>query len=145
VGIDMVEFENSRIIKHVLDKLINITSRKTDTGQAVSIIFKSIKELQNKYDFLKNIEIKDTQFIELEEPISVMSDIDNIRSDEIGKALYDIIKSINSTLGRNAGYFLIKELKNSIDDEFNTSIIDMGLDLSLMQLEFEINEMTKKL
>jgi len=141
----MVEFENSRIIKHVLDKLINITSRKTDTGQAVSIIFKSIKELQNKYDFLKNIEIKDTQFIELEEPISVMSDIDNIRSDEIGKALYDIIKSINSTLGRNAGYFLIKELKNSIDDEFNTSIIDMGLDLSLMQLEFEINEMTKKL
>ena len=141
----MVEFENSRIIKHVLDKLINITSRKTDTGQAVSIIFKSIKELQNKYDFLKNIEIKDTQFIELEEPISVMSDIDNIRSDEIGKALYDIIKSINSNLGRNAGYFLIKELKNSIDDEFNTSIIDMGLDLSLMQLEFEINEMTKKL
>jgi hypothetical protein len=145
VGNGMVEFENSRIIKHVLDKLINITSRKTDTGQAVSIIFKSIKELQNKYDFLKNIEIKDTQFIELEEPISVMSDIDNIRSDEIGKALYDIIKSINSNLGRNAGYFLIKELKNSIDDEFNTSIIDMGLDLSLMQLEFEINEMTKKL
>ena len=141
----MVEFENSEIIKHVLDKLINITSRKTDTGQAVSIIFKSIKEHKNKYDFLKNIEIKDTQFIELEEPIAVMSDINKVRSDEIGKALYDIIKSINSNLGRNAGYFLIKELKNSINDEYNTTIMDMGLDLSLMQLEFEINEMTKKL
>jgi len=141
----MTEMENSEVIRHVLDKLINITSRKTTSGHAISTLFKSIKELEKKYGFLKHIEIKDTQFIELEEPITVMSDIDNVSSDDIGRALYDIIKSMNSNLGDNAGHFFIKELKNSIEDDYNTTMVNMGLDLGLMQLEFEINEMTKKL
>ncbi len=141
----MPELENSVIIKHVLDKLINISSRKTNSGQALSTLYKLVKELEKKYNFLKHIEIKDTQFIELEEPITVMSDIDNVRSEIIGKALYDIIKSMNTNLGKSAGHFLIKELKNSIDDNYYTTMMDMGLDLGLMQLEFEINEMTKKL
>ena len=141
----MPELENSVLIKHVLDKLINISSRKTTSGQALSTLYKSVKELEKKYNFLKHIEIKDTQFIELEEPITVMSDIDNVRSEIIGKALYDIIKSMNTNLGKSAGHFLIKELKNSIDDNYYTTMMDMGLDLGLMQLEFEINEITKKL
>jgi hypothetical protein len=128
-----------------LNKLFDISSRKTNSGQAVSTLFKSIKELEKKYSFLKHIEIKNTQYLELDFPITVMSDIDNVSSESIGKALYDIIKLINNNLGKNAGHFLIKELKNSIDDNYNTTMMDMGLDLNLMQLEFEISEMTKKL
>jgi len=40
---------------------------------------------------------------------------------------------------------LRKKLCNSINYDYNTTMIDMGLDLGLMQLEFEVNEMTKKL
>ncbi len=140
----MSQLENSEVIRHVLDKLINISSRKTTSGHAISTLFKSIKELEKKYGFLKHIDIKDTEYMELEEPITVMSEINNVNSDDVGKALYDIIKSMNNNLGKNAGYFFIKELKNSIDDDYNTRIMNMGLDLSIMQLEFEINEMTKK-
>jgi hypothetical protein len=101
--------------------------------------------LEKKYSFLKHIEIKDTQYLELDVPITVMSDIDNVSSEIIGKALYDIIKLMNNNLGKNAGHFLIKELKNSLDDDYYSTIMNMGLDLSLMQLEFEISKMTKKL
>ena len=141
----MSDLENSEIVKHVLEKLLNISRRKTTSEIAVLALNKSIKTLEKKYDFLKHIDVIDTQLMELEEPITVMSDIDNENGEKIGKALYDIIKSVNVNLGKEAGLFFIKELKNSINHDYNTTMIDMGIDLGLMQLEFEINEMTKKL
>ena len=142
----MPELEKSEIVKHVLQTLIDISSRKTTQGHAVLTMYELIKKLQEKYDFLKHIEIKDTRFLEVEDPVTVMSDIDKVEPSDIGKALYDIIKTMNTALGKNAGYFFIKELKNNIGDMYNSVMIEeMGLDLGLMQLEFEINEMTKKL
>jgi len=139
------QLENSDVVKHVLHTLVSISSRKTNSGQAISTLYESIKKLKGKYNFLKHIEIKDTRFMELGDPITVMTDIDKIRSDNIGKALYDIIKSMNLSLGKDAGYFFIKELRNRIEEDYISTIEEMGLDLGLMQLEFEVNEMTKKL
>jgi hypothetical protein len=139
------EFENSDIIKHVLDKLISISGRKTTSGNAIMTLSNSIKVLEKKYDFLKHINVKDTQFIENEDQITVMTKINNIDGNKIGMALYDIIKLININLGKQAGFYFIKELKNSINFDYNTTMIDMGVDLGLMQLEFEVKEMSKKL
>jgi hypothetical protein len=141
----MPDFDNSEVVRHILQTLINITSRKTTKDQALSTMYDLIKKLQGKYEFLKHIEIKDTRFMEFEEPVTVMSDIDGVKLNEIGKALSDIIKTMKIDLGRNAGYFFIKELKNNIRDEYYSTLEEMGLDFGVMQLEFEINEMSKKL
>jgi hypothetical protein len=139
------QFENSDVVKYILKKLIDISSRKTTTGHAVSTMYDLIKNLERKYDFLKNVEIKDTRFIEISEPVTVMSGINGIKLVEVGKALSDIIKTINQRLGDEAGHFFIKEFKNSLADEYTASIEEMGLDLGLLQLEDEINKMTKEL
>ena len=141
----MPHFKNSEVVEHVLQALINISGRKTTKIQAISTMDDLIKKLQDKYNFLKHIEIKDTRFIENEEPVSVMSDIDGVKLNDVGKALYDIIKTMNSNLGKEAGYFFIKELKNNIGEDYYSTIEEMGLDFGVMQLEFEVNEMTKKL
>jgi len=141
----MPDFDNSEVVRHILQTLINITSRKTTKDQALSTMYDLIKKLQGKYKFLRHIEIKDTRFMEFEEPVTVMSDIDGVKLNEIGKALSDIIKTMKIDLGRNAGYFFIKELKNNIRDEYYSTLEEMGLDFGVMQLEFEINEMSKKL
>ena len=141
----MPHFENSEVVRHVLQTLINISGRKTTKGQAVSTMNELIKKLQEKYDFLKHVEIKDIRFIETDEPVTVMSDIDGVKLNDIGKALYDIIKTMNSNLGKEAGYFFIKELRNNIREDYYSTIEEMGLDLGVMQLEFEINQITKKL
>ncbi len=141
----MSEVENSQVVKRVLQTLIDISSRKTTKGLAVIKMADLMKKLQNKYDFLKHVEIKDTRFIEFQEPISVMSDINNIESNALGKALHDIIKDMNNSLGEDAGHFFIKELRRNIGEDFSTIIGDMGVDLGLMQLEFEVSQMTKKL
>jgi len=139
------EIENSEIVRYVLQKVIDISSRKTTQGHAVTTMNNSLKKLEEKYNFLKHVEIKDTRYIEMLDPISVMSDIDNVQINDVGKALYDIIKTINSSLGKNAGYFFIKELKNTIDEDVYTVLEEMGLDLGIMQLESEVEEMTRKL
>jgi hypothetical protein len=141
----MPEVEKAELVKRVLQTLIDISGRKTTKGLAVIKITDLMKKLQNKYDFLKHVEIKDTRFIEFEDPISVMSDIDGVESNTLGRALHDIIKDMNTSLGEDAGHFFIKELRRNIGDNFNTIMEDMGVDLGLMQLEFEVNQMTKKL
>ena len=141
----MPQIENSEVVRHILQKLINISSRKTTKVQAITTMFESIKKLQSKYDFLKHIEIKDTRFLETEDPVTVMSDINNVKLNDVGKALHDIIKTINTNLGSGAGYYFIKELKNNIGENYFSAIEEMGLDFGVMQLEFEVNEMTKKL
>lgn len=141
----MTELENSEVVKYVLQKLIDISSRKTTAGHAVSTMHDLVKNLEKKYIFLKNVEIKDPRFIEISEPVTVMTGINGTKLVEVGKALTDIIKTMQLKLGDEAGYFFIKEFKNSLEAEYSTTMEEMGLDLGLMQLEFEVNKMIKKL
>jgi hypothetical protein len=137
--------ENSDLIKEVLTTMINISGRKTNKGHAVFVMDASLKKLMNKYDFLKNIEIVDTRFLENTDPVSVMSDIDDVSSDQVARAIQDIITTMDENLGKEAGYFFIKEISRNMKDEYQTTMRDIGVDLSLMQLEREIKEMEKRI
>ena len=141
----MPEVENSDVIKHVLETLMNISSRKTNAGHTIFVMDSLMKKLEEKYDFLKHVEINDTRFLEAYEPVSVMTGIDTVESKELGQAIHDIIMAMNNNLGKGAGHFFIKEVRNNIEDMYYSTIEDMGVDLSLMQLEFEVNEMEKRL
>ena len=141
----MPQLENSEVMRHILQSLIEISGRKTTYGHAVLTMSDLIKKLRNKYDFLKNVEIKDTRFLELDEPVSVISKIDNVKLNDVGNALHDIIKTMNYSLGEDAGHFFVKELKNRMTDDHLSTIEEMGLDLGLIQLEVEVEQMTRKL
>jgi hypothetical protein len=141
----MPQVENSEVVRHVLQTLVDISGRKTTQIQAVLTLSELIKKLEEKYTFLKHIEVKDVRYSEMDAPISVMSDIDGVESNDIGKALYDIIKTMNTNLGKDAGHFFIRELRNRLGDTYSSTIEEMGVYLGLMQLEFEVDEMTKKL
>lgn len=141
----MPELEKSAIVENLLNILINISGRKTDRGHAVFTLDAVMKKLEDKYDFLKHVKIKDTRYIEDVDTVSVMSDINVVESSEMGRALQDIITTMDNSLGKDAGHFFIKELRTSLDDDYKTSIDDMGVDLSLMQLEREVKELEKSI
>ena len=141
----MPQIENSEVIRHVLRTLIGISSRKTTEDHAILVMDSLMRKLTKRYDFLKNVETKDTRFSEFYDPVTVMNDIDEVESNETGKALYDIIMTMNNDLGKDAGHFFIKELRNNIGDMYHSTIEDMGIDLGLMQLEYEVSEMEKRL
>jgi len=139
----MVELENSEIIEKLLNTLINISGRKTNKGHAINTLDSVLKRLQVKYDFFEHIKINDTRYVEDDNTVSVMSDIDSIDSSNVGMALSDIIKTFDNALGKDAGYFFIKEIRNNLDDDYEFSMSAMGVDLSLMQLEREVIKLEK--
>jgi len=141
----MPELEKSAIVENLLNILINISGRKTDRGHAIITMDAVMKKLEDKYDFLKHVKIKDTRYIEDVDTVSVMSDINVVESSEMGRALQDIITTMDNSLGKDAGHFFIKELRTSLDDDYKTSMDDMGVDLSLMQLEREVKELEKSI
>ena len=137
--------DNSEVMRKVLITLMNISGRKTTEGHAIFVMDSLIGKLRNQFDFLKNVSVSDTRFLEEDISITVMSDVDSIPSADVGKAIHDIIVNTNEMLGMDAGHFFIKELSRNIGDEYHSAIKDMGVDLSLMQLEFEVNEMEKRI
>lgn len=141
----MPEPKSSEILENLLSTLIKISGRKTNKGHAIFTMENVLKQLINKYDFLKHVQIKDIRFSEGEDVVSVMgeSDINNVNSSEMGKAIYAIIKNFNNSLGKDAGHFFMKEIRNTLDEDYISTMMNMGIDLGLMQLENEVEELEK--
>jgi hypothetical protein len=138
--------KKSEVIKNVLRTLLSISIRKTDLPYSVMTMEELIRRLETKYRFLKHIQIKDDFYNEeSNDMISVMSDINAVPLPELGKALHSIIASMNRSLGDNAGFFFIKEIRNKLSDEYITGMKDMGIDLGLMQLESEISRLEREM
>jgi hypothetical protein len=138
--------KKSEIIKNVLRTLVSISSRKTDLPYTIMTMEDLIRRLETRFRFLKHIQIKDDFYNEeSDDMISVMSDINTVSPNELGKALHSIISSMNQSLGENAGHFFIKEIRNKLSDEYITEMRGMGIDLGLMQLESEINRLEREI
>ncbi len=136
--------ENSVILKHILKTLITVSSRKTNESHAVFVMDKVMKKLEKQYDFLRNINLQDTTFLEEGENVSIMTSLDSISKNDLGKALHDIVSTMNEVLGDDAGHYFIKEIARSIKSDYHSTINEFGVDFNLMQLEYEINEMEKR-
>lgn len=131
--------EKSEVMKNVLKTLISISSRKTDLPYALMTMDDLIKRLEPRYEFLKLVQINDDVYNEeTANLVSVMSDINTVPPTEMGKALHAIIESMNRSLGDRAGHFFIKEIRNTLNDEYLFIMKTMGVDLGMMQLESEI-------
>lgn len=138
--------ENSEVMRNVLTTLLKISNRRATGGDVTPTMSSLIKKLEEKYSFLEHVEIKDTRFLEAVEPITVMSSVNSVPPTEIGKAIYEIIYSMNESLGRGAGFYFIKEIGNRIGDDCYATIRDyMGVNLNLMQREWDASRMEKRL
>ena len=138
--------ENSEVMRNVLTTLLKISNRKATGGDVAPTMGSLIKKLEEKYSFLEHVEIKDTRFLEAVDPITIMSDVNSVPPTEIGKAIHEIIYSMNESLGRDAGFYFIKEIGNRIGDDCYTTIRDdMGVNLNLMQMERDVSRMERRL
>ena len=136
--------EKSDVLKHILKTLIAVSSRKTNESHAVFVMDKVMKKLEKQYDFLRNVNIRDTTYLEGGENVSIMTNLDSISKKDLGKALYDIVSTMNGVLGNDAGHYFIREIARSVKSDYSSIIKEFGLDFNLMQLEYEIKEMEKR-
>ncbi len=132
----MPQLENKEIIGRILRSSIFVIGRRTSEAYANVIIGNAIRDLSRKYSFLNEISILGTKYTELNDKIVIKEDIENIKSIEVGRATRDFIEKITKMMGKNAGYYFIKEIKEDLPYEYEQSIKEFDIDLDLLQFKF---------
>ena len=133
--------DTADITRQFLQSIIGIIGRKTSEEYAAVTIRNLIKKLQPTYPFLQDIEIKNTRSLELESNVVVRDSLNTIQPKEVGMALKEIEKIIMKTMGKNAGYFFIRETQEKIGIDYDTILVKtMDVDLTLMQSTYIVEK-----
>ena len=132
----MEKFDNSIIVKNIIRSLIDVISRRTSEGYAIFTVENVLKKLGSKYKFFNLVEIKTNQFEEAINVINVDSEINSINKSNIKQASIQLIQVATNDIGKNAGYFFLKEVKEDLPYDFEGEIRGLGIDFDLLQLDY---------
>jgi hypothetical protein len=133
--------DTADVTRQFLQAIIQIIGRKTSEEYAAVTIRNLIKKLQPTYPFLQDIEIKNTRSLELESNVTVRDSLNTIHPKKVGMALKELAKIIIKFLGKNAGYFFIRETQEKIGKDYDTMLVKtMDVDLTLMQSTYIVEK-----
>ncbi|KYK22442.1 hypothetical protein AYK24_02410 [Thermoplasmatales archaeon SG8-52-4] len=130
---EMKEIENSDLIREVLKALYTTVSRRTTESFAVAVIDTIIRTIEERYDFLKHVQINRTG--ELADFIRISPKIDSIHPAKIGKSIEAVVQVVYMDLREKAGVYFINEVKNNIDEDIIMKLRECGVDLELLMLQ----------
>ena len=132
---------NSDVARQFLQTIIKIIGRKTSEEYAAVTIRNLLNKLQPTYPFLQDIEIKNTRSLELESNVTIQDSLNTINPKEAGMALKELTKKIMKFMGKNAGYFFIRETQEKIGIDCDTTLVKtMDVDLTLMQSTYIVEK-----
>ncbi len=127
---------NKELFGRLLRSTIGVISRRTSDAYANVVIGNAIKNLSNKYVFLNYIKILGVSAKEVFDIVEINDEINNVDVREIGKVSKEFIQTIIKSMGKNAGYYFIREIKEDLPYDYEINIKKIGLDLDYLQLEF---------
>jgi len=126
---------NSYILGEILRSLFHVAGRRTTQGFAAKVIGSIIKTLQQRYEFLKYVEIKEAGEFSEDEAVQISSEIDDIDRETVGRAIEAIVRVVYMDIIGKAGLFFIAELKRRASEDLITELQSFGVDLASLQVE----------
>ena len=132
----MPQLENDKVLDCILRSIIGVISRRTSETYAAMTVISALKTLKEKHRFLQYIDIKGTQYTEFFKVVNIQPEINAIEAANIGKAGKEFIQKITQTMGKNAGYYFLKEVKEELPHDYEIYLKELGIDLDFLQLEF---------
>ena len=127
---------NEEIFGRILRSTIGVIGRRTSEAYATVTIGNIIKKLEESYDFFRYISIKSIHFSEGVDSVDIRSEINQVDPKNIGSAINDLIRTITHVLGKETGYFFIKEIKEDLPSDYESSIRELGINLDFLQMEY---------
>jgi len=127
--------KNSYILGEIIRALYHVAGRRTTQGFAAIVIGSIIKTLEQKYDFLKYVQIIEVGELTEDETIVISEEINNIDKILIGKAIEAIIRIAYMDIIGKAGLFFIAEIKRRAGNELINELNFFGVDLASLQIE----------
>lgn len=132
----MPEIENKELLGRLLKSTIGVISRRTSEPYANMVIGNAVKKLRMKYLFLNYVKIIVGEYNEIFDVVEIDDEINQVSTEDIGKASVDFMQIIIRDMGKDAGYYFIREIKEDLPYDYEKSIKEVGLDLNLLQLDF---------
>ena len=132
----MPDLDNKELLGRLLRSTIGVISRRTSDTYANLVIGTAISSLKEKYRFLEYVNIKKTQFKEVFDVVEINDAINFIEFKEIAEAMKDFIGMITNKMGKNAGFYFIREIKEDIPFDYEKQLTNSGFDLDYLQLQF---------
>jgi DNA-binding response OmpR family regulator len=134
-----VKTSNSIILKEVLISLLKVTSSKTSQDYAHLLIATLLQRLEKDYEFLKDVRIEQQRTADdLQYGVYVAEAVDAVESEHMGRFLRDILEIFHEHLGKQAGYFFIRELRDNLSDDSSFKMREMGVDVCLEKWRDEL-------
>ena len=132
----MPQLDNDKILGRILRSTIGVISRRTSETYANVVIGNVVNELAERYSFLNYVEIQGSKYTEIFNVVDIKPEINYIEKEEISKAAKEFIEKITKSMGKSAGYYLIREIKEDLPFDYEKSIKELGIDLDILQLKF---------
>ncbi len=139
----MPEIENKELLGRLIKSTIGVISRRTSEPYANMVISDAIKKLKMRYLFLSNVKILVGEYNEIFDVVQIKDAINNVNYKEIGKVSREFIEKIMAAMGKDAGYYFIREIKEDLPYDYEKTIKESGVDLDLLQMHF-INDVKQE-
>ena len=128
--------EGTVVIDTLVRALIRVVGRRTSEGYAMFTVEHVIRTLAKKFGILHFVDIQSNRYAEAMHVITVDPEMNRVNSTEVRQAAVALLKETTDDIGKYAGYFFIKEVKEELPNDFEREIRRMGIDLDLMQLDY---------
>jgi len=131
----MDSISSSELLKTVLEALYTIAARRTSNKYADETIGATIRTLESKYGFLKQVHINEKELAAGTFKVDVSSEVNSVDIAKVIRAIESLIRVIYEDLDEEAGVFFITEFKKYVGDRVVTEISKYQIDLDQLQFE----------
>jgi len=131
----MPSLENSEVVEKLIQILIKVVGRRTNKDFATNSLEGIINRLKQKYDFIKYVEIENASYSEGKKDAFVRSEINNIDTNLVGNAIDEIFNEMIKAMGKNVGFYYIKEIQDDLERELGGFFNEYDVNLNIKQQE----------
>jgi len=132
----MPQIENTELLDRILKSTLSVIGRRTSEPYAKMIVGGILKKLSSKYVFLNLIKIEKDSFKEDSNLLDIDEKVNNVEFNLIADLITDLMITLANQMGKDAGFYFIKEIKEDIPYNYEIKIKDAGVNLEYIQSKF---------
>jgi len=137
-GEHLLDIENSELLFSVFKSIFEILDKEISRDYAYKTINELVDRFITKYEVLRYVKVNDIRSVQGAEIISVLSEVNNESSRNIGMVIQKIIQETNNYTFEKAGFSIVEKLKNNLASNYILKLEELGADLNVIHLPKEL-------
>ena len=134
VSITPYNVSYNAVFIEVIKTLIEVIGKTRTENDAILMVNEFLRNMENKYEFLKQVQVSQAANKDELYHIMTSSDIDRISEGDARHAIQHLLESIIESLEKDLREEFIQQFKKSLDKKYLSRIEGLGVNLHLIEL-----------